>query len=65
MKTREEIISSMCYTYRHDYGLEKQVGTGFADIISSGTTEQERQWIWAIMEQIFDNDIVPNMEFKK
>jgi len=65
MKTREEIISSMCYTYRHDYGLEKQVGTGFADIISSGTTEQERQWIWAIMAQIFDNDIVPNMEFKK
>ena len=55
----------MCYTYRHDYGLEKQVGTGFADIISSGTTEQERQWIWAIMAQIFDNDIVPNMEFKK
>ena len=54
MKTREEIISSMCYTYRHDYGLEKQVGTGFADIISSGTTEQERQWIWAIMAQIFE-----------
>ena len=65
MKTRDEIITSMCYTYRHDYGLEKQVGTGFADIISSGTTEQERQWIWAIMAQIFDNDIVPNMEFKK
>jgi hypothetical protein len=64
MKTREEIITSMCYTYRHDYGLEKQVGTGFADVISSGTTEQERQWIWSVMAQIFDNDIAPYMELK-
>ncbi len=64
MKTREEIITSMCYTYRHDYGLEKQVGTGFADVISSGTTEQERQWIWSVMTQIFDNDIAPYMELK-
>ena len=23
MKTREEIIMDMCYTYRHDYGLDK------------------------------------------
>jgi hypothetical protein len=64
MKTRDEIITSMCYTYRHDYGLEKTVGTGFADMISSGTTEQERRWIWAVMAQIFDNDILPHMEFK-
>ncbi len=64
MKTRDEIITSMCYTYRHDYGLEKTVGTGFADMISSGTTEQERRWIWAVMAQIFDNDIAPHMEFK-
>jgi hypothetical protein len=64
MKTRDEIITSMCYTYRHDYGLEKTVGTGFADMISSGTTEQERRWIWAVMAQIFDNDILPYMEFK-
>ncbi len=64
MKTRDEIITSMCYTYRHDYGLEKTVGTGFADMISSGTTEQERRWIWAVMAQIFDNDILTHMEFK-
>lgn len=64
MKTRDEIITSMCYTYRHDYGLEKTVGTEFADMISSGTTEQERRWIWAVMAQIFDNDIAPHMEFK-
>ncbi len=64
MKTREEIITSMCYTLRHDYGLDKSLGTGFADIISSGMTNEERQALWRQMAQIFDNDIVPYMEFK-
>ncbi len=64
MKTREEIITSMCYTMRHDYGLDKSIGTGFADIISSGMTKDERQALWNQMAQIFDNDINPYMEFK-
>jgi hypothetical protein len=58
--TREEIITSMCYTYRHDYGLDKTD----ANILSSGTTEQQRQQIWTMMAQIFDNSILPYMEFK-
>lgn len=62
---RKEVITSMCYTQRHDYGLDKTVGTGFADIISSGMTEDERQSLWNQMAQIFDNDIAPYMEFKK
>lgn len=65
MKTREEIITSMCYTIRHDYGLDKSVGTGFADIISSGMTVQERQALWHQMAQLFDNDIAPYMEFRE
>ena len=65
MKTREDIITAMCYTMRHDYGLDKSIGTGFADIISSGMTKDERQSIWNQMAQIFDNDINPYMEFKK
>lgn len=65
MKTREEIITSMCYTWRHDYGLDKTVGTGFADIISSGMTQQEREALWRQMAQIFDNDIAPYMEFRE
>ncbi len=64
MKTREEIITSMCYTWRHDYGLEKTIGTGFADIFSSGMTKDERQSLWNQMAQIFDNDIAPYMEFR-
>lgn len=65
MKTREEIITSMCYTWRHDYGLNKSVGTGFADIISSGMTDEEREALWRQMAQIFDNDIAPYMEFRE
>jgi hypothetical protein len=65
MKTREDIITAMCYTIRHDYGLDKSIGTGFADIISSGMTKDERQSMWNQMAQIFDNDINPYMEFKK
>lgn len=63
MKTREQIINSMCYTYRHDYGL-----TITEDVrmytLNSGVTETERKAIWNTMAQIFDNDIAPYMEFK-
>ena len=56
---REQIIHRMCLTYRHDYLLEKIPGS-----ISSGTTEEERKFLWNQMSQIFDNDISPFMEFK-
>ena len=65
MKTREEIITSMCYTWRHDYGLQKQKYGDFDDAISSGMTDQERKMLWGAMAQIFDNDIAPYMEFKE
>ena len=64
-EARNLIITNMCYTWRHDYGLDKQIGTGFADTISAGMTEDERQALWRQMAQIFDNDIAPHMEFKK
>lgn len=65
MKTREEIITSMCYTMRHDYGIEKDLGNGFISELSSGMTVVERALLWNQMAQIFDNDIAPHMEFKK
>ncbi len=61
MKTREQIITSMCYTYRHDFGLEKTY-EGYLPI--GGMTEYERKTLWNQMAQIFDNDIAPYMEFK-
>jgi hypothetical protein len=65
MKTREEIIISMCYTWRHDYGLTKETDPGgynFPGI--AGMTQVEREYLWKQMAQIFDNDILPHMEFK-
>lgn len=64
MKSREDIILMMCYTQRHDYGLDKTLGTDFADVISAGMTDQEREFLWKEMAQIFDNCIQPYMEFK-
>ncbi len=64
MKTREEIITSMCYTWRHDYGLLKEadpVGYTFPGI-TAGMTREEQQSLWQQMAQIFDNDIAPELE---
>ena len=62
MKTREAIITSMCYTMRHDYGLGKPKDSPFD--LPSGLTDRERLALWNQMAQIFDNDIAPYMEFK-
>jgi hypothetical protein len=46
MKTREEIITSMCYTWRHDYGLDstpigevfgRGFGTGFSNALDEAS----------------------------
>jgi hypothetical protein len=57
---RENIITNMCFTYRHDYGIIKSEVGG----LSSGMTQEERTYLWNTMAQIFDNDIAPHMEFK-
>ena len=62
MKTRDEIITSMCYTYRHDYGLNKHPDD--APFVS-GVTGSQRKAIWNQMAQIFDNDILPYMQFRQ
>ena len=62
IKTREQIITSMCYTMRHDYGLGRPEDSPFR--FESGLTDQERLAMWSQMAQIFDNNIAPYMEFK-
>ncbi len=61
MKTRDQIIHSMCMTYRHDYGLTKPEGDpsniGYA--LQAGMTQNEQLVLYRQMEQIYDNDIVP------
>lgn len=55
MKTREEIITSMCYSARHDYGLDKIGDT----VLSYGLTQSERIELWNSMAKIFDETIAP------
>lgn len=65
MRTREQIITSMCYTRRHDFGLEKHADPGgYTFPGTAGMTQQEREQLWKEMAQIFDNDIAPYMDFK-
>lgn len=61
MKTRDEIITDMCYTYRHDYGLNRSDDD---PPWVAGMTENERKGLWQTMAQIFDNNIAPYMEIK-
>jgi hypothetical protein len=70
MKTREEIITSMCYTMRHDFGIVKEkdemhdASNSFLSL-TSGMYQEERHALWRQMAQLFDNDIAPYMEFKQ
>ena len=61
MKTREQIILDMCFTMRHDYGLDKSYD-GYS--FEAGMTEREREMLFNQMAQIFDNCIAPHMSFK-
>ena len=62
MKTKEQIITDMCYTYRHDYGLRKEEGD---KSFSSGMTQQEAIMLYKTMEQIYNNNIEPIIEHYK
>lgn len=61
MRTREQIISNMCMTYRHDFGLTREKD---GPPWEAGMTDDERLHLWNQMAQIFDNDIAPYMELK-
>lgn len=65
MKTREDIIISMCLTYRHDFGLVKSTGESGPWPFPAGMTDEEKKALYRQMAQIFDNDIAPYMEFKQ
>ena len=65
MKTREEIITGMCYTWRHDYGLDRREHDGPGGLITAGLTNEERHRLWLQMAQLFDNAIAPYMKFRE
>jgi len=60
MKTKEEIINSMCLSYRHDYGLRKEKSD---PNWTAGMTEQDAKMLYKTMEQIYNNDIAPIINY--
>ena len=56
--TREEIINSMCLTFRHDYGLRISEDDRMYTLMS-GMTEGEAQALFNDMAQVFDHNIAP------
>ena len=60
-KGKAAIIHSMCMTYRHDYGLRKDVSD---PPWIAGMTEQDAKMLYKTMEQIYTSDIEPFMELK-
>lgn len=56
MKSREQIITDMCYTYRHDYGLDKDPSD---PPWTAGMTPDERKGLYQTMSQIFEHNIEP------
>lgn len=61
MINREQIINSMCMTFRHDYGLTISEDDKMYTLMS-GMTVQEQEALRRDMAQIFDNDIAPLLE---
>ena len=59
-QNRNEIITNMCYTWRHDFGLDRQDDNP----LSLGMTKDERSMLYLKMQQVFNNCIEPHMEFK-
>ena len=61
IKTRKEIIYDMCFTTRHDFGIEKSESS----IYSSGITKREREVLIQRMSELYDKCIFPYMKFRK
>lgn len=54
--TKNEIITDMCMTYRHDYGLTKRPED---PPWVAGMTDTERLGLYKTMEQLYDHHIAP------
>jgi hypothetical protein len=58
---REQIITDMCRTFRHDYGLRISEDDRMYTLMS-GMTEREAQALYNDMAQIFDHNFAPTLE---
>jgi len=53
---KNEIITDMCMTYRHDYGLTRRPED---PPWVAGMTDEERLGLYKTMEQLYDHHIAP------
>ena len=56
MKSKEEVIYSMCLTYRPDYKIRKMSDDPPWTL---GMTEHEAKMLYKIMEALYNDDIEP------
>lgn len=62
MKTPDQLISAMCYTLRHDFGLPKEKDPGgYSFPYLEGITEEEKKQLWRDMEKIYRNVLAPHL----
>jgi hypothetical protein len=54
MTSKEEIINSMCLSYRHDYGLRK-LPTDPPWI--AGMTDEDAKMLYKTMEQLYNENL--------
>ena len=60
MKTKEQTVHDMCFTMRHDYGLDKDdLPEGYPIDFCSGMTGNERKILHMQMSQLYDQHIAP------
>ena len=57
---RHKIVTNMCFTTRHDYGLD-QVDTGERSFAMSGMNRQQQEALYRHMDQLYDHHIHPLM----
>ena len=55
----------MCYTWRHDYGLDRKEHDGPGGLVTAGLTEAERIFLFRQMSQLYDNCIAPHIKEEK
>lgn len=59
---RKRIVTGMCLTYRHDYGLEQPAyDDGLLAEVTYGLTQQQREALYRQMDQLYDHHINPLM----
>jgi hypothetical protein len=60
-ESRVDIITSMCYTWDHAFGLDKDpVIDGIP--FTGGYTDQEREALWNRMAQLYDHHVAPHIK---